>query len=174
MTEGEDPQREPGPSPLAALVRLDEAFNLDIAELLRQHGRADHFRAQFADSKARSDSERRSAETKAERRLSPHDANACCSEQKCRGDSSARFFRQGEIDDDAAREEDRQPEEPAVGFGCHRAGRRGKACPHETFAPLNLGTALAPSLFVPVRHALLRTGRAAPSLPLPRTRPYVT
>lgn len=42
--------------------------------------------------------------------------------QKCYGQSCARLIGEGEIADDAAGEQHRQPEEPAVLLGFERAG----------------------------------------------------
>jgi len=47
IVEGKDAQGDPCASLFAQFMRLDEACQVRVAEFMRQHGRADHFRAEL-------------------------------------------------------------------------------------------------------------------------------
>lgn len=47
IVEGKDAQGDPRASLLAQFMRLDEACHVRVAEFMRQHGRANHFRAEL-------------------------------------------------------------------------------------------------------------------------------
>ena len=114
IVEGKDAQGDPCASLVAQFMRLDEACQVRVAELMRQHGRADHLRAELGCGETRGKGKRGPAETQSERSMPRSQRKPDGADKERERNPCGRLIGKREIGDDTAREQHRKPNEPAV------------------------------------------------------------
>ena len=125
FSERDHPQRDPGPRLVAGLVELDPALHRDAAHLLGEHRRARHLGVELRRGKASGKRKRRAAHDEAKPGSSCRKVNPGRRHDESGGGEQARLFGEAEIDEDAAGEENGDPERQAVGLGFKGTGERG-------------------------------------------------
>ncbi len=144
IAERDDPQGNPRPSLVAQLVVLDEAAHRHVAELLGKDRRARHLGAELGIGEAECEGETGPADGEPERSGAERKAKSERSEDERHRHARVRLGLEREIGDDAAREQHRDPQEPAVDFAPFRHGdaqnlrgtRSSRPCPYPASTPM--------------------------------------